>query len=339
MYDKEMLKEILEAYGPSGREQEVSRVIRRYVQPLSDEVYTDALGNLIAVKKGSSGKKIMLSAHMDQIGLVVVDIDEKGFLRVSNVGGVNPVIAVARPVRFENGTRGVTYFETKKHSVKDTVMQELFIDIGAESRQEAEAKVQIGDVAVYAAEFTEMGNRISCGALDDRIACAAVIEALRTMKSEHSIYAVFTVQEEVGLRGAGAAAYSIAPDLNISLDVTGTGDMPECSPMSVALGAGAAIKVMDSSVIVPPVVRDFLEEAAEEQGIAVQREVLRGGGTDTGAVQRTAGGILSGCISIPCRYIHSPVETADLRDYRAAVQLLCAAVAKAELPDRHTQFQ
>ena len=334
MFDKDMLKSILAAYGPSGREQTVSDVIRGYVEPFADEVYNDALGNLIAVKKGTSGKKVMLSAHMDQIGLIVVDIDEKGFLRVSNVGGVNPVISAAREVRFENGTRGVTYFETEKHGVKDTTMPELFVDIGATSREEAEAKVQIGDVAVYATNFVEMGNRISSGALDDRIACAAVVEAFRTMQNVHDVYAVFTVQEEVGLRGAGAAAYAIEPDLNISLDVTATGDTPKCSRMSVKLGAGAAVKVMDSSVIVPPVVRAFLEKAAEENNIRVQPEVLRGGGTDTGAVQRTRSGVLSGCISIPTRYIHSPVETADLADYEAAVQLVRAAVAKKDLPHR-----
>lgn len=334
MFDKDMLKSILAAYGPSGREQTVSDVIRGYVEPFADEVYNDALGNLIAVKKGTTGKKVMLSAHMDQIGLIVVDIDEKGFLRVSNVGGVNPVISAAREVRFENGTRGVTYFETEKHGVKDTTMPELFVDIGAASREEAETKVQIGDVAVYVTNFIEMGGRISSGALDDRIACAAVAEAFRTMQNVHDVYAVFTVQEEVGLRGAGAAAYAIEPDLNISLDVTGTGDTPKCSRMSVKLGAGAAVKVMDSSVIVPPVVRAFLEKAAEENNIRVQPEVLRGGGTDTGAVQRTRSGVLSGCISIPTRYIHSPVETADLADYEAAVQLVCAAVAKKELPHR-----
>lgn len=334
MFDKDMLKSILAAYGPSGREQTVSDVIRGYVEPFADEVYNDALGNLIAVKKGTTGKKVMLSAHMDQIGLIVVDIDEKGFLRVSNVGGVNPVISAAREVRFENGTRGVTYFETEKHGVKDTTMPELFVDIGAASREEAETKVQIGDVAVYVTNFIEMGNRISSGALDDRIACAAVVEAFRTMQNVHDVYAVFTVQEEVGLRGAGAAAYAIEPDLNISLDVTGTGDTPKCSRMSVKLGAGATVKVMDSSVIVPPVVRAFLEKAAEENNIRVQPEVLRGGGTDTGAVQRTRSGVLSGCISIPTRYIHSPVETADLADYEAAVQLVCAAVAKKDLPHR-----
>lgn len=183
MFDKDMLKSILAAYGPSGREQTVSDVIRSYVEPFADEVYNDTLGNLIAVKKGTSGKKVMLSAHMDQIGLIVVDIDEKGFLRVSNVGGVNPVVSLAREVQFENGTHGVTYFETEKHGAKDATMPELFVDIGATTREEAEAKVQIGDVAVYVTNFVEMGSRVSSGALDDRIACAAVVEAFRTMQN------------------------------------------------------------------------------------------------------------------------------------------------------------
>lgn len=145
---------------------------------------------------------------------------------------------------------------------------------------------------------------------------------------------MFTVQEEVGCRGGSPAAYAIEPDLNISLDVTGVGDIPECSRMAVSLGCGPTVKVMDSSVIVPPVVRAFIEAAAEEDGIPYQREVLRAGGTDTGAIQRTRGGILSGCISVPTRYIHTPVETVDMKDVDNAVKLLCACLKRKELPRR-----
>ena len=155
---KDMLKEFLCTYGPTGRETCISNVIRAYVAPNADEIYNDTLGNLIAVKRGTSGKKVMISAHMDQIGLIVTDIDENGFLRVSNVGGVNPIIAIAREVVFENGTRGVTYFETEKGGAADATIQKLFIDIGASSRDEAEKKVEIGDIAVYAASFTELGR-------------------------------------------------------------------------------------------------------------------------------------------------------------------------------------
>lgn len=333
--DRNTLKKILQAYGPTGHEDNISAVLKEIVAPYADEVYNDVLGNLIAVKKGVSGKKVMLSAHMDQIGLIVVGIHEKGFLYVSNVGGVSPITTVAREVVFENGVRGVTYFEnTDKHGVKDVAMKELYVDIGCESREEAEKKVSIGDMAVYVTNFVDMGNRIACGALDDRVCCAIVAEAMKEMTSEHDVYAVFTVQEEVGLRGAGAAAYAIEPDLNISLDVTGVGDIPECTPMSVELGKGPTVKVMDSSVIVPPVVRAFIENAGSKAGVPWQREVLRAGGTDTGAVQRTRGGILSGCISIGTRYIHSPVETADMRDVENAVKLVCACLKEKELPHR-----
>ncbi|HOS18214.1 MAG TPA: M42 family metallopeptidase [Clostridia bacterium] len=330
--DTKTLETILTTYGPTGHEDRISSVLRDLVAPYADEVYNDKLGNLIALKRGVSGKKIMLSAHMDQIGLVVVAIDEKGFLRVANVGGVNAPLSAGHQVVFENGTRGAVYFERNEKGVGEVKMNNLFVDIGAESREEAEQLVNVGDMCVFAGRFALMGNRLSCSTLDDRICCAALVEAIQKARSEHDVYYVFTVQEEVGLRGAGTAAYAIEPDLGISLDVTGTGDVPEALPMAVELGKGPTVKVMDSSVIVPPAVRRFMENAAAEAGIPFQREVLRGGGTDTGAVQRTRGGVPAGCISIGTRYIHSPVETCDMRDYENAVKLLCACLERKELP-------
>lgn len=337
MTDKNRIKDIVKAYGPSGREDQVTEVIRSYVEPLVDEVYTDTLGNLIAHKKGTSGKKLMFVAHMDQIGLIVTDIDEKGFLRVANIGGVSPAMYAARVVRFENGVRGVTHFETETSGFMNptkATMGSLFVDIGAETREEAMAQVSLGDMAVVEADFLELGNRLSCAAMDNRICCAAVVEALQEMKSDHDIYAVFSVQEEVGVRGAGAAAYAIQPDLCINLDVTLYGDTPKCIPMAMKLGEGAAIKVMDASVIVPPVVYTWLEEVARKHDIKYQRDVMRMGGTDTSAVQKTRSGVLVGGISIPLRYMHSPVETGDLRDFAATAALLRAVAAEAELPHR-----
>ncbi len=332
--DNMTLEKILTTFGPTGHEDTISEVLRDMVAPHADEVYNDKLGNLIALKRGVSGKKILLTAHMDQIGLIVVAIDEKGFLRVSNVGGVNPALSVGHQVVFGNGTRGAVYMERTEKGLAELKMSNLFIDIGAESREEAEKLVSIGDMCIFAGRFAQMGNRISCSTLDDRICCAVLVEAIKQAKSEHDVYYVFTVQEEVGLRGAGTAAYAIEPDLGISLDVTGTGDLPEALPMAVEIGKGPTVKVMDSSVIVPPVVRTFMERAAEEAGIPFQREVLRAGGTDTGAVQRTRGGVLAGCISIGTRYIHSPVETCDRRDFDNAVKLLCACLAQKELPHK-----
>ncbi len=330
----DMLKDILFAYGPSGREEQVSEVIKKYAAPYADEVYHDTLGNLIAVKKGVSGKKLMFAAHMDQIGFVVVDIDDKGFLRISNVGGILPPLSVAREVVFENGVRGVTYFETPKTRDNSAVatLPKMYIDIGCDTKEEAEQKVRVGDVCVYAPSFVDMGGRFACGALDNRLCCAAVVEAMKEMKSPHDVYAVFTVQEEVGLRGAGPAAYAIEPDFSVAMDVTLTGDTPEAPKMSVRLGKGAAIKMMDSSVIVPVQVRDFMEKCAEGKGIPFQREVLTAGGTDTSAIQVARSGVLAGCISIPTRYVHSPAETADMKDVEGAVALLKAIAESKELP-------
>ena len=331
MLFKNIIMDILSAYGPSGREETVSDVIKTYVAPLADEVYTDKLGNLIAHKKGA-GKKVMLSAHMDQIGLIVTDIDDKGFLRISNVGGVNAPLTVGRPVKFDNGTKGVTYYETKDKKLGDAALKDMFIDVGAKTRAQAEMLVNIGDVAVYDTPFVEMGRRLSSGAMDNRICCAIIVEAMKELSTDHDVYAVFTTQEEVGLRGAMPAAYALEPDFNLNLDVTLCGDTPECGRMSVSLGKGPTVKLMDSSVIVPMSVRKFMQGVAERNGIPYQNEVLYGGGTDTAAAQRSRAGVLAGCISIPCRYVHSPVETVDMDDVENAVKFVRAILAEKELP-------
>ncbi|MDF2543401.1 MAG: peptidase family protein [Herbinix sp.] len=332
MMDMQMMQNVIDAYGPSGREQTASDIIKSYVAPYCDEVYNDVLGNLIAVKHGTSGKKIMLSAHMDQIGLIVVDIDEKGFLYVAPVGGISTILSVAHEVAFQNGTRGVVSYENKTKKLTEISIMDLFIDIGVSTKEEAEAKVSVGDIAIFVSNFVEMGKKVAHRTMDDRISCAVLVEAMKTMKSEHDIYAVFTVQEELGTRGAGPAAYAIEPDLNISLDVCSVGDTPESVREHVKLGYGPTVKAKDASVIVPVSVREFIKKAAQKHAIPVQDEVLRFGGTDTGVVQRTRGGILSGCISIPCRYIHTPVETVDMDDVNAAVKLVIACCEEKVLP-------
>ena len=329
---KDMIKDIVTSYGPAGRETTVSKTIRKYIEPLVDEVYYDALGNLIAHKKGTSGKKIMLSAHMDQIGFIVTDIDENGFLRVATVGGVNPHMVLSQGVVFENGVKGLVYMETKDPSYASLDISKLFIDICAASKEEAEKLVEIGDMAVYRPDFVDMGKRISCAAMDDRIGCAVMIEAFKKANTEHDIYLVFTVQEEVGCRGAGVAAYAIEPDFNINFDVTSFGDTPNATFVNISLGKGAAIKVMDSSVIVPTAAREFLESCANEIGAKFQREILRAGGTDTSAVQKSRCGVMASCISIPCRYVHSQVEMVDMDDVNACVDITACALSRKELP-------
>ena len=328
--DTTMIKNILGAYGPSGREDKAAEAIKQYVAPYADEVYRDTMGNLIAHKRGTSGKKIMLSAHMDQIGFIVVAIDEKGFLRVARVGGVNPIIATAREVVFENGVKGVTYFEnTAKHGVNEATFNELYIDIGCASREEAEKKVAIGDMAVYVTNYVELGERASCGAMDDRICCAIVAEAMKEMKSEHDVYAVFTVQEEVGCRGSKAAANAIQPTYGIACDVTVAYDYPGASGGAVSIGGGAAIKVKDSSVVCSQLIVNGLTKLADDAKIKYQYEVLTAGGTDTSSMQVAGAGCYAGCVSIPLRYVHTPIETLDKADLDACVALIREFIEKA----------
>lgn len=328
----EMLKNIVTAYGPSGREQNAAEAIKGYIAKFADEVRCDAMGNLIALRRGTSGKKLMLSAHMDQIGFIVVDIDDRGFARVANVGGISVAKSVGRLVEFENGTVGVIGAEEKDVEPGKLAMPHLFIDLGVTSREAAENIISIGDMCIYKPEFVYYQGRATSAYMDDRVCCAVVAEAFRQAKSPHDLYAVFTVQEEVGLRGAGAAAYSVEPDFNINLDVTSHGDTPKGPEVPMKLGAGPAVKAMDRSVIVPMRVRRFMEETARANGIPFQTEVLRAGGTDTGAILQTRGGISAGCVSIVTRYVHSPVETVDMEDVENAVKLVVAMSERAELP-------
>ena len=325
----QLLENILTAYGPSGHEGRVADVIRKALEGHVDEIYTDAMGSLIAVKKGDgTGKRIMASAHMDHIGMAVVDVDKNGFVRVCNVGGIRAQKMVSGHVVFGNGVMGVVGADEKVKG--ELQVSDLYIDIGAETREEALSMVSLGDMCVMVPRVSMLGeNRIASPAMDDRIACFVQAQALLALPEniKNDVYAVFSVQEEVGLRGATTAAYHVNPDLGIAVDVTGVGDVPKvATKVPVDLGRGAAIKIMDRSLICTPSVVHMMEKLAEENGIMVQREVLPYGGTDAGAMQRTRGGVPSGAISIPCRYIHSEAETVDKRDVQACVELLKACL-------------
>lgn len=319
---KSLIKDLVESWGPTGFETEVTEKIRAYIADRVDECTVDALGNLIAHKKGS-GKKVMFSAHMDEIGIVVTYIDDDGFLRFSNVGGLNVLTMLGGRVRFANGTIGVIGRE--KGELKDLTIDKMFIDIGAANKEEAEQKVSVGDFAIFHREFADLGQRLVAKSMDDRIGCAVLVEAIRRLDhSDNDLYFVFSTQEEVGLRGARTAAYGIDPDLGIAIDVTRTGDTPEAPRMDVSLGKGAAIKVKDASVIAHPKVKQLMVRLAEANRIKHQLEVLEAGGTDAGAIHLTKSGVPSGTISIPCRYVHSPSEMVDLGDVENCVELVLA---------------
>lgn len=318
----DLWNEVGGAFGPSGREDQVREAIAAIAGEYIDDVTTDALGNLICRKKGN-GKKVLFAAHMDSIGVVATYIDEKGFIRFSQVGGLFKGDLINIMVRFANGTRGVISYE-EKTPFKDLTLDNLFIDIGAKDRADAEKQVQIGDFAVFEAPRFEQ-NGVLCGPyLDNRIGCVTLLRAMEQVgETDNDLYFVFTAQEEVGLRGAGAAAFAVQPDVAIAVDVTDTGDLPERkTPMAVDMGKGPAVKVMDRSVICTPAVCAALEQAAADCGVATQREILQFGGTDTAALQKTRAGVQAGAVSIPTRYIHSPSEMCAVSDVEDAAKML-----------------
>lgn len=321
---KTVIQQLTEAFGPSGYETEVTTLLKSMIENHVDELTTDVMGNLIAVKKGqATGKSIMFAAHTDEIGILVTHIDDQGFLRFSNVGGVGVATLVGNRVRFASGAIGV--ISQEKGAWKELNLDKLYIDLGAEDKAEAQKLVSVGEFGIFHREFADLGNRLVAKSMDDRVGCAILVEAIKQIKQpQNTLYFVFTTQEEVGLRGAKTSAYNLEPDLGIALDVTLTGDTPEARRMEVSLGKGAAIKVKDSSLIVHPKVKDLLVDLAKKNNIPYQMEVLDAGGTDAGAIHLTKAGIPSGAISIPTRYVHSPSEMVDLRDVQACVDLVVA---------------
>ena len=320
------IRELTALSGVSGNETAVAEYIKEKIRPYADKVYTDTLGNLIAVRKGV-GPKILVMAHMDEIGLVATFVDEKGFLRVSAVGGVDPRRMLGRPVEFENGVKGV--FTCGGEAMKDLKMKDCFVDIGASDKQEALRRVEVGMTARFASEAFEAGSRIVSNALDDRAGCYCLMETLRNLRNPScELYAVFTVQEEVGLRGARVSGFDVEPDIAIAIDVTLSGDHPDTAETAAELGKGTAIKMRDRSAICSREVVEDLENLAARKGIRCQRDVLSAGGTDIGSVQLLGKGVQVGGLSIPIRYCHSAVEMADRGDIEATIHLLTAYLEK-----------
>ena len=322
----EILQALNETHGPSGDEGGVREKIAELARPFADELITDTLGSLIVRKKGD-GPRVMLAAHMDSIGFIVTHIEKEGFLRVGRLGGIVPREAAYAPVRFKNGVRGVFVPEEKADFGK-LKLDQCYIDIGAGDEEEAKRLVQVGDTAVYDGPVRLQRSRVTAPYLDDRLACAVLLSALERIKTPAcDLYLVFTVQEEVGLRGARTAAWRAEPDVGIAVDVTDVDDTPGSEKSGTArLGGGAAVKVMDSSVICHPGIVARLEELAGAEGIPIQRDILRAGGTDAGAIHTARLGVRTGGISIPCRYIHTPAETASLEDAAACVRLVRAFI-------------
>ena len=323
-----ILEKMTQINSPSGNESEIRSFITEEIKKYCDEIYSDVMGNLIAHKKGG-GKRIMFAAHMDEIGIIATAIDEKGFIRFSSVGGLNLRNLVNLRVRFTNGTEGVIGAQEEAFKDKPS-LDKLYIDIGEDNKKETEKKVSIGDTASFVGGFVKCGDKVVSKALDNRAGCAVLMAGLSEIEeSANDLYFVFTTQEEVGLRGAKTAAFDIQPDIAVAVDVTDTGDTPDAPTMAVELGKGAAIKVMDRSVMCDADVRVKMIETAKKNKIPYQLEIMTDGGTDAGAIHLTRAGVKTGGISVPTRYIHSPSEMASVSDIENCVKLVYElAIAK-----------
>lgn len=320
----ELLKKLTEASAPSGRESAVREIIIEECMRMGLEISTDALGNVTAHKPGN-GPKLMLAAHMDEIGVIATYIDDQGFIRFGALGGLYKKELHKRRVKFSNGTVGIIAAEEEEFEKKPELSR-LYIDIGAADKADAQSRVSIGDTAVFDGAFSISGDTVISKALDNRAGCYILLKAMEQIKdTENDLYFVFTSQEEVGLRGARAAAYPLMPDYAIAIDVTDTGDTPSCPLMDVRMGKGAAIKHMDHSVMCDINVINALKDAAEKNGINVQSEIMTDGGTDAGAIALTGSGVRTGGISLPVRYIHSPSEMASIKDIKECIKLAVAA--------------
>ncbi|MEI7578078.1 MAG: M42 family metallopeptidase [Armatimonadota bacterium] len=329
----ELLKELVEGHGVPGQEDQIRAIVARELRGIC-ELSTDAMGNLIAVKKGSgSGKKLMLAAHMDEIGFIVKFIDKDGFIRLQPLGGFDPRQLNSQRVivHAEGGAlNGVLMYGTKpKHMLTDAEanagqnLDSFFVDCGL--GEATKDSVKIGDMVTMSRQMISLGENLSCKAMDDRVCVFIMIEALKAAKShDWDIYAVATVQEEIGLRGASAAGSGLVPDVVVALDVTLANDIPGVPEQDhvTKLGGGAAIKIMDGSLICHPKVVEHFRQLAIRNEIPHQMEVLPRGGTDAGGIQRLNGGVPAFTLSTPTRYIHTVNETVAKSDVQACIDIL-----------------
>jgi endoglucanase len=351
MNDK-LLAKLTEAHGVPGREEAIREIVRQELKGVC-EITSDNMGNMICLKRAGgssirnpksqieSRKRLMLAAHMDEIGFMVKFIDDKGFLRIQPLGGWDPRQMASQRVLVHtkkgalNGTlmAGVKpkHLLTPEEAGKPVMIDNYFVDLGM-SGDEAKKKVGIGDMVTMNRTYQRMGKLATCKCMDDRVAVYVMIEAVKAAKShEVDVYAVATVQEEVGLRGATASGWAIKPDVCVAIDITLANDIPGIPEQDhiTRLGEGAAIKIMDSSLICHPKVVEHFRSLAEKNKIKHQIEVLPMGGTDAGGVQRLHGGIPAFTLSIPTRYVHTVNETVHEDDVDACVALLARYIEDA----------
>jgi tetrahedral aminopeptidase len=333
----ELLRELCEATGIPGREERLRAIVRRELEPLVDELRVDRLGNVTGIRRGTAGKRLAIHAHMDEIGFLVTHVDDDGFLRLLPVGGHDPRNMVAQRVRVvgQRDLPGLLYPGQKPPHLLDGAdrdktpkLPEFFVDVGLPAAEVKEL-VPVGSMAVIHREFTEIGETVSCKAMDNRASLYVMLEAMRrTAQAGFEVHAVATVQEEVGVRGAITAAYESDPDVGLALDITIAADIPGVpkEEQVTRLGQGTAIKIMDSYSISSPQVVAALVELARRRSIPHQMEILPRGGTDAGGLQRTRSGVPVCTISTPTRYVHTSIETCSKADLEAGIALTAAFI-------------
>jgi len=346
---KELLKRLVEACAPSGYEEDVRRLMREELKDYVDEVREDRLGNLICVKKGGKGSgRVMVAAHMDEIGMLVKYIEKEGFIRFSYLGGFldQTVLSQRVLVHTEKETIPGVIGSTPPHLLpeekrkKPVEREDMFIDIGATSREEAESwGVRTGCPITWVGDLVELKNGFVCGkAFDDRVGCLVLAEVMKSVDPEVTVYGVASVMEEVGLRGARTSTFAVDPDMGIAVDVAAAGDYPGIDERKapVKLGKGPAITIADGrreslggGLISHPLPRSLLIETAERNGIPYQLDVFEGGTTDATEIALAREGVPAAVLSVPTRYIHTPVEVLNLKDVENAVKLLKLTLERA----------
>ncbi len=343
MIDIPLLRDICREPGAPGYENPVRKLVMSLLDGLVDDSFIDPMGNLIAVKKGLSDQRIMIAAHLDEISFIVTYIDDNGFIRFQPLGGFDPKTLTAQRVIIHGrkdvigvmGTKPIHVMKPEERK-KMPEIEDFFIDTGM-SVEEVKERIRVGDVITRERELIEMGLCVNAKSLDNRVSVFILIETLKALKGKrvpYDLYAVFTVQEEVGLRGATAAASHINPQYSIVLDVTLAYDLPGAQAFEkvTSLGRGAAIKVMDGSTICDARMVAFMRQIAEKYEIPHQMEILPAGGTDAAAMQRfSRGGSITGGISIPTRYLHQVIEMAHIHDIDNCIRLLTASITDIDM--------
>ncbi|MCE3296317.1 MAG: endoglucanase [Crocinitomicaceae bacterium] len=344
-FNSELLAEICKTPGAPGFEQRVRELVLRELEGIADEIQLDNMGNVYAIKRGTESKRVMIGAHMDEIGFIVTHIDDKGFIRFHTLGGFDPKTLTAQRVII-HGKKDIMGVMASKpiHVMTDeernrvAKVRDYFIDTGL-TAEEVKEIVSIGDPVTREREYIEMGNCVNSKSLDNRLAVFILIEAMKKLKDQpvpYDVYGVFTVQEEVGIRGANVSALNINPDFGFGLDTTIAFDLPGAAAheMITRLGEGTAIKIMDASTICDYRMVDYMKKTADKHEIKWQPEILTAGGTDTSGIQRmTQGGSIAGAISIPTRHLHQVIEMAHKEDINRSIDLLVACVSELDQYD------